>query len=284
MAVAIFNKLNKPEHCAHYNLSLLEEEKKIIAEVNRQLKEHIDIALDLIEGINHVVNDLNARVGSQAAAVDESSAVTEKMVDSIKSTSMLSFEKQEAMRDLIENAARGKDSLRETIQSFQGISQSMDDVAAAIKIISGIAANTNLLAMNAAIEAAHAGDAGRGFAVVADEIRRLSETTRANSSNISQTLSNIIKGITVTAKHSGETDSLITGMAEEINGFAGTMKELISTFSEMSGGSSEITTALGSLQELSSAVKAGYAEMFSMTRKLRAAMEDLAHISSTIIK
>ena len=285
MAVAIFNNLNKPEHCAHYNLSLLEEEKGIMSTVNSQLKDHIDNALTIIEGINKIVNELNAQVGSESVAVNQSSMVTEKMVNSLKTTSTLSFEKQESIKQLIDNAERGKDSLRETIESFQSISQSMDDIAAAIKIISGIAANTNLLAMNAAIEAAHAGDAGRGFAVVADEIRRLSETTRTNSSNISLTLSNIIKGITVTAKHSGETDSLITGMAEEINGFAGTMSELIGTFSELSGGSSEITSALGSLREFSTAVKTGYAEMFSMTGKLKEAMEDLARVAEeTILK
>lgn len=280
MAKAIFNNLNRPENCYHFNLALLEEEKGV-GRLNELIKNHIQGALALIESINHTVNDLNDRVGSQSMAVDESSAATEKMIKSLKLTSDLSRNKQKSIQGLIANAAKGQESMRETIQSVQGISQSVDGIASAIKIIGSIAANTNLLSMNAAIEAAHAGAAGRGFAVVADEIRRLSETTRANSRNISVTLSNIIEGITVTSKRSGDTGSLINGMSEEINSFAGTMRELINTFSELSAGSTEITASLAGLRELTAAVKTSYAEMLSMTDKLREAMNNLAQVSSS---
>jgi methyl-accepting chemotaxis protein len=138
--------------------------------------------------------------------------------------------------------------------------------------------------MNAAIESAHAGDAGKGFSVVANEIRKLSETTRENSHNISQTLSNIIKGITVTSKRSDDTNSLINGMSGEINGFAVTMTELINTFGELSAGSSEITAALATLKDLTSSIKTDYVDVLSTTDKLRNAMENLVQISKTTEK
>jgi methyl-accepting chemotaxis protein len=279
MAVAIFNKLNKPQNCAHYTLALLNSEEKGEEELNLQLKEHIDRAFSLIEKIDAKVNELNNKVSSESAAVDTSSSVTGKMVSSLKSTSELARQKQESIKGLIENVSKGQDSMQETIKSVQDISQSVDGIASAIKIISGIAANTNLLAMNAAIESAHAGDAGRGFAVVADEIRKLSETTRENSRNISETLSNIISGINVTSKRSGDTNSLINGMSKEINGFAVTMSELINTFGELSAGSSEITATLSTLKELTASIKTDYTEVLSTTDKLRDSMENLVQIS-----
>jgi ABC-type transporter Mla subunit MlaD len=278
MATAIFNNLNKPENCAHYNLVLLKEEKGV-EELNRQLRGHIEIVYGLLEDIDVKVKDLNAKVGSQAAAVDNSTAVTEKMVKSLKDTSELSRQKQESIKGLIENAAHGQDSMRETIQSVQSISELIDGIGSAIQIIAGIAANTNLLAMNAAIESAHAGEAGKGFAVVADEIRRLSISTRENSHNISQTLSNIIKGINVTANSSNDTGAVINGMSKEINGFAGAMTELIGNLTELSAGSSEITATLLTLHELTSAIKTSYSEVMTITGKLRSAVEDLERMA-----
>ena len=279
MATAIFNKRNKPENCAHHNLDLLSEEKKLIMEINRKLEDHITKALELIESINAAVNTLSSKVNLQGTAVDDSAVITEKMISSIKSTSELSRKKQGAMKVMIENAARGKESMKETILSVQDIAQSVDGIASAIKVISGIAANTNLLAMNAAIEAAHAGSAGMGFAVVADEIRLLSESTRQNSRSISQTLSGIIGGISVTSKRSTDTGDMIAEMADEINGFADTITGLINTLGELSAGSTEITSSLTTLREVTAAIKTSYAEMFSMTDKLQANMKDLFTIT-----
>jgi hypothetical protein len=278
MAVAIFNKLNKPENCAHYNFVLLKEEKGV-EELNHQLREHIKIVYGLLEDIDVKVKDLNVKVGSQAEAVEESSVVTEKMVKSLNDTSELSRQKHESIKGLIENAAHGQNSMQETIQSVQSISELIGGIGGAIKIIAGIAANTNLLAMNAAIESAHAGEAGRGFAVVANEIRRLSESTRENSHNISQTLSNIIKGINVTANSSNDTGEVINGMSKEISGFAGAMTELIGNLTELSEGSSEITNTLSTLHDLTSAIKTSYSEVLSITEKLRSAVESLERIS-----
>jgi iron only hydrogenase large subunit-like protein/uncharacterized coiled-coil DUF342 family protein len=278
MAVAIFNKLNKPENCAYYILSRLKDEMKT-EELNRLLTEHISNASGLIDGITETVNQLSESITSQTLSVEESSKKTEKMVDSLKTTSEISRNKQEDIRELIENAARGQESMRETIQSVDGISQSVDGIASAIKIISGIAANTNLLSMNAAIEAAHAGEAGKGFAVVAGEIRRLSESTRENSRNISQTLKSIIDGIAVTSKRSGETDSRINEMSKEIDDFAQTMNNLISTFSELSAESNEITAALDGLKEQNKEVKNAYGQMQSVIEKLRKAMHELASLA-----
>jgi iron only hydrogenase large subunit-like protein/uncharacterized membrane-anchored protein YhcB (DUF1043 family) len=278
MAKAIYNNLNKPENCAHYNMECLKEQMKT-EELNRQLKEHISRATTLIEKISQTVHDLNESIDMQAQSVKESSQKTKLMIKSLTSTSEVSKNKQGDIQELLENAAHGQQSMKDTIQSVQSISESVDGIGSTIKIISAIAANTNLLSMNAAIEAAHAGDAGRGFAVVADEIRHLSETTRENSLNISKTLKTIIENITVTSKRSGDTDSRITEMSKQIKGFAETMTELINTLNELSAESRDITSALDSLRDQSATVRTSYTEMIAMTDNLRDAMQELAELS-----
>ena len=282
MAIAIFNNLNKPENCARYILTLLKEETKK-EELNRLLMEHIGRATGLLEGITKMVHELDVSIASQTQSVEESSKKTEKMVTELRATSQISQNKQSDIKELIENAASGQESMRETIQSVQGIAQSVDGIGSAIKIISAIAANTNLLSMNAAIESAHAGEAGKGFAVVANEIRRLSESTRENSRNISQTLKNIIDGIAVTSKRSGDTDNRITEISGEIKSFAETMNGLINTFNELSADSSEIITALESLKNQSASVKTVYAEIITMTDSLRDAMAELGSLSNSSV-
>ncbi|WP_461246519.1 [Fe-Fe] hydrogenase large subunit C-terminal domain-containing protein [Treponema sp. R6D11] len=278
MATAIHNGINVPENCAQYTLALLAE-KNNTEELNRQLKEHISQASALIEDINKLINKLNATILSQRDTIAQSSIATEKMITQLKDTSEVSQKKQESIKGLIEDTVKSQESMRGTIKSVEDISKSVDGIAQAIKIISTIAANTNLLSMNAAIEAAHAGEAGKGFAVVAGEIRRLSETTRENSRNISQTLKSIIDGIAVTEKQSGDTGTRITAMAKEINGFAETMDSLINTFGQLSAHSAEITATLDSLENQSDTVKVDYAEILSMTKKLREAMLNLTALS-----
>ncbi|MCL2521094.1 MAG: methyl-accepting chemotaxis protein [Spirochaetaceae bacterium] len=194
MATAIFNKLNKPQNCAHYNMDLLEKEKEHMAEIFSALK------------------NISSLLQQQLGIINE----------------------------LGKDADTGKQSMKETIESVQEISRSMDGIDSAIKIISDIATNTSLLSINASIEAAHAGAMGKGFAVVAGEIRRLSETTGENSQNISKTLSGIIDGINLSSTRSTDTDNLISDMSEKIKVFAAAMTELITNLSELSADSSEI--------------------------------------------
>jgi iron only hydrogenase large subunit-like protein/ABC-type transporter Mla subunit MlaD len=281
MAIAIFNGLNRPDNCHHYNLSLIEENRGTIDTLNRNLGNQVEKSLDFMKGINGLIENLNDQIVHQASAIEESSAAIEQMMATINNTAAMAQKRQSAIQDLVSNVEQGRSSMRETIDAVGVISRGVEGVGSTIKVISGIAANTNLLSMNAAIEAAHAGDAGMGFAVVAGEIRRLSETTRENSRNIATTLTGIIDGIKTTTARSATTDTLINTMAEEINGFAATMTELINSLGELSIGSREITVALVQLREHAEAIKTGYHNMMDKTHDLEESMQLITQMNET---
>jgi Na+-translocating ferredoxin:NAD+ oxidoreductase RNF subunit RnfB len=275
MAIAVFNGLNRPENCHHYDLALIEDDHKTIEVLNRDLGVQVERSLDFMKGIHGLIDNLNEQIVRQASAIEESSAAIEEMMATINNTALTAQKKQATIEALVTNVEQGRSSMRETIEAVGSISKGVEGVGSTIKVISGIAANTNLLSMNAAIEAAHAGEAGRGFAVVAGEIRRLSETTRENSRNIAHTLTGIVEGIKETTSRSSATDALIGTMAEEINGFANTMTELINSLGELSIGSREITLALVQLREHAEAIKTGYHDMMEKTRTLEASMQKM---------
>ncbi|MDR3173128.1 MAG: methyl-accepting chemotaxis protein [Treponema sp.] len=276
MAVAIFNGLNRPENCHHYGLSVIKEDRGTIDTLNQSLNTQVKQSLEFMRGIHDLIDNLNNQIMRQASAIEESSASIEEMMATISNTAAMAQKKQEAIRELVNNVEQGRASMRETIEAVGGISKGVEGVGSTIKVIGNIAANTNLLSMNAAIEAAHAGDAGMGFAVVAGEIRRLSETTRENSRNIASTLTGIIDGIKTTTDRSFTTDTLINTMAEEINSFAQTMTELIGSLGELSIGSREIITALVLLREHAESIKTSYHEMMDKTHDLEESMRKIS--------
>ena len=253
----------------------LANEKKA-EELDRQLAEQVKHDAELVNRIAKLVADFNQGIEFQTKAIEESSAVTESILGSLRHVSETSQKEQDSINTLTENATRAQGAMQETRQSVQNISQSVEGISSAIKIISSIAANTNLLSMNAAIEAAHAGDSGRGFAVVADEIRRLSESTRLNSVEISRTLKNIIEGISVASTQSVETEKRITKISKEIGIFAEITVDMLQAFSKLSGESHEITLTFNRLKEQSAEFKTGYLAMASLVEKLADTVNEIA--------
>jgi len=128
-----------------------------------KLKERINVAFELIEGITHKANKLNDEVGLQAIAVKESALATRKMIDTFKSTSDLSLQQLEEIGLLFEKVTHIEWTMKDTIQAVQDISQSMDSIDSAIKVLRSITTNTNLMSMKEAIQATRAGATAHGF-------------------------------------------------------------------------------------------------------------------------
>jgi methyl-accepting chemotaxis protein len=231
------------------------------AEELRLLTGQIEGGSSAVEEIKANVDSLTRMILDQSSAITQTSSSMEEMSASINSISRISSERSESARELIHLSRDGQEKVDNTVGMVQNIGGRIDDMQEMIQVINSVAARTNLLAMNAAIEAAHAGDAGRGFAVVADEIRKLAENTAVSSHQIKDSLNQTIEIIREAVDSSKATGESFEAVGRSIVSVSEAFREISDSTDELAAGSTEVTSATGSLMELSTQVSEAASEM-----------------------
>ena len=174
-----------------------------ISSVKSQTVTSSEIAEHTIKTVNGMVdlqNNLNHHIESQTRNITESISSIEGMVEQIKEVFDLVKKNINAVDNLESQTQKLQDITTKNRETSKEIFERSDALLQASEVLEGIASQTNLLAMNAAIEAAHAGESGKGFAVVADEIRKLAEESGVQSKKITDVLQWLREEISVIAE------------------------------------------------------------------------------------
>ena len=214
-----------------------------------------------VEEIVRTIKQLNNNIETQAASVAQSSSSVEQMVANIASIGQTLGKTDDVIKSLTTATGDGKATLVTSNTVTQKIAEESGSLMEASSVIQHIASQTNLLAMNAAIEAAHAGEAGKGFAVVADEIRKLAEDSAAQGKTITttlKTLSGEIETLSASSKTVEEKFNAIFTLAEQVKDMSNRLTEAMR---EQENGSREVLTAIKSINTVTIEVQAGSEEM-----------------------
>ncbi|MFW5826915.1 MAG: methyl-accepting chemotaxis protein [Alkalispirochaeta sp.] len=221
-----------------------------------RLDETIDGNAGEVEAITSAISSVGDKIVEENAMIEESTAAVNEMLSSLSSMSELMEKREAASRSLAASAEQGADRLQSAYGIFsEGIASRIDVIRDAATSIRGISAQTNLLAMNAAIEAAHAGDAGRGFSVVAEEIRKLAEIASTSSAHISKTLKEVIGSIEETSRAMTAASETFAGVVSESSATADSLGEVGANTKELTVGGCEILTAMTALQDASAQIQ-----------------------------
>ena len=234
-----------------------------------------------IEHIIKTLRGLDESIGQQAAMITESSTSFDKMTHSIDTVGENVVETREAIRNLSAATNDGRETLAKANEVSQRISDASGDLIEAGAVIENIASQTNLLAMNAAIEAAHAGEAGKGFAVVASEIRKLAEESSAQGKKISITLKNLsaeIKALADSASGAVEKFNIISGYSK---GLSGSIEGVVQAMDEQEENGKIIWGIINDVTGITNEVKSGSGDMLADGEKVVSAtkrLDDLTRI------
>lgn len=235
-----------------------------------------------IEEIVNTIRQLNGSIETQAASVARSSSSIEEMTAHISSVTQRLERNGELMQQAHEQAVNGKKGAHTANEIVAQIAERSGALLETSQVIQNIAAQTNLLAMNAAIEAAHAGESGKGFAVVADEIRKLAEESNVQGKQIGEVIKESLQTIEQIAAAGGDAEKTFDKVYELITNLSTQEKEILASMREQENANREILEAVKDINAATQEVKDGSEAMLQGGERAVADMHRLDSFTNIV--
>ena len=250
-------------------------------QMNTQSSAVSDVS-NTIQDIGSKVSSLNNIIEEQTSSVNDSVSSVEQMLANIQSVTDALARSTTQFENLSRVSEIGFQKIADVQSKVMDISGKSRSMSEANAVIDNIAAQTNLLAMNAAIEAAHAGEAGRGFAVVAGEIRKLAESSSAQSKSISAALKELVASITDVVDTSQTLSKAFEDVRDAIAVLADELRIVQNVMDQQSAGNRRVQNSFDTIHRLNNEVRSSAAQMASGSQSILAKTADLVAITNEI--
>lgn len=283
---------NEAETLSNNTDSILERLNSIVSHIEslkngiENQSEVVDTSHDTVENMFKEIENMNNDINLQSAGIANSSAAVEEMVANISSVNTILEKNSKAVNSLGEASEQGRAKVSVSVELANKIMEESSGLLEASSIIQNIASQTNLLAMNAAIEAAHAGESGKGFAVVADEIRKLAEQSNAQGKVINDRLKSVEQSISAVASGTKEIQAHFGLIFELADTVRNQENVILQAMQEQSEGNTQVIESIEKVKDTMISLEKNSADLLTGGKKLAEEMDVLGqstmHMSNAV--
>ncbi len=249
-----------------------------LLQYSKDLKEQTQLVKETSAEVDNQAGMMNESIQKQNGSLSETSTAITEISANISNINQIAEKRREGMNNVMNILNNQGDLVSNLVKNIERVKDSSSEISKFVKTVDSIAGQTNLLAMNASIEAAHAGTMGKGFGVIAQEIRKLSEETTKNAKKIAESLKENATVVQETSNSVSAFAKSTTGSREEIVATVNSMEEIISGITETNAAMQDI---MNSICEVVSLAKESEIRVTNVSERISQQDDELLNITNT---
>lgn len=242
----------------------------------------LESAKNNIYKLNEDASKVSQTMQEQAIAEEQNADAISQMAENTNQINELIKQAKQLSKNLSDSSEAGSAEVQKTELVINSVSEKSKQMSEVIQVIQQVASQTNLLAMNAAIEAAHAGEAGQGFSVVADEIRKLAESTQSQAKSIKDLIIEITKAIQNGSSSMQDTKAMFYKIQQEIVTQTNVVENIAQTMEIQSTGAEEILSTTNKISQNIQSVNEIIKNQANYTEEITEGIKDVVELSGKI--